>query len=96
MIKRYALTPDQLDAAVNELAGWSIEDGKLTKRYKFKTFAAAIGWMMSAAIEIDKMDHHPEWSNVYNRVTVQLVTHDLGNKISSWDVALAHKLDALL
>lgn len=96
MTKRYALSDAQLATALEELDNWSVEDGKLTKRYKFKTFAAAIGWMMSAAIEIDKMDHHPEWSNVYNRVTVQLVTHDLGNKISSWDVTLAKQLDSLL
>ena len=59
------------------------------------SFAAAIGWMMSAAIEIDKMDHHPEWSNVYNRVSVNLVTHDLGNAISNLDVELAQKLEKL-
>ena len=94
--QRHVLNDTQLENALNELDGWSVENDKLTKRYKFKTFAHAIGWMMSAAIEIDKMDHHPEWSNVYNRVTVQLVTHDLGNKISSWDVALAKKLDTLL
>ena len=95
MTARYALTDTQLAAALDELDDWSIENGKLTKRYKFKTFANAMGWMMSAAIECDKMDHHPEWSNVYNRVTVQLITHDLGNQVSSWDVELAKKLDGL-
>lgn len=95
MTKRYALNEEQLHKALADLDGWAVEDGKLTKRYRFGSFARAIGWMMSAAIEIDKLDHHPEWSNVYNRVTVQLVTHDLGNAISSWDVELAQKLDAL-
>ncbi|MGB1253918.1 MAG: 4a-hydroxytetrahydrobiopterin dehydratase [Candidatus Promineifilaceae bacterium] len=96
MIKRYALSDEQLSAEIATLEGWSVVDGKLTKLYRFEQFANAIGWMVSAAIVIDKMDHHPEWSNVYNRVTVQLVTHDLGNKISSWDIALAKELDALV
>jgi 4a-hydroxytetrahydrobiopterin dehydratase len=51
--------------------------------------------MMSVAIHADKMDHHPEWSNVYNRVTVDLVTHDLNNAISSFDVQLAQKMEEL-
>ena len=79
MNKRTALTQSEIETALTTLAGWSVKDGKLHKQYKFKSFATAIGWMMSAAIEIDKMDHHPEWSNVYNKVTVNLVTHDLGN-----------------
>lgn len=95
MSKRYRLNDEQIQQALADLDAWSIEDGKLTKRYQFSSFSRAIGWMMSAAIEFDKMDHHPEWSNVYNRVTVQLVTHDMGNVISSWDVALAKKLDRL-
>lgn len=92
---RYKLTDTELAAAVDALPGWHIQDGKLSKQYRFASFAAAMGWMMSVAIEADKMDHHPEWSNVYNRVQVSLVTHDLGNVISSWDVALAQKMEAL-
>lgn len=95
MTKRKALTQTEIATALETLAGWSVQDGKLHKQYKFKTFANAIGWMMSAAIEIDKMDHHPEWSNVYNKVTVNLVTHDLDNSISNLDVELAEKLDSL-
>lgn len=95
MAKRYALTEEQLNKSLAQLEGWSVEDGKLHKKYKFKTFAQAIGWMMSASIIIDKMDHHPEWSNVYNRVAVNLVTHDIGNKISNLDVELAGKLDSI-
>ena len=95
MQKRYALSNEEIAAALTELLGWSVEAGKLHKQYEFGTFAAAMGWMMSAAIVADKMDHHPEWSNVYNRVTVNLITHDLGDAISSWDVALAKRFDAL-
>jgi len=81
--------------ALAELPGWEVKDGKLHKQYKFKSFAAALGWMVSAGIEADKMDHHPEWSNVYSRVTVNLVTHDLGNVISNLDIELAQKMEKL-
>ncbi len=92
---RQALSEDEIAAALAELPGWSVEEGRLHKQYKFGSFAQAMGWMMSAAIEADKMDHHPEWSNVYNRVTVNLVTHSLGNKISNLDVELARKMEKL-
>lgn len=90
---RQVLSEDEIAAALAELPGWSVEEGRLHKQYKFGSFAQAMGWMMSAAIEADKMDHHPEWSNVYNRVTVNLVTHSLGNKISNLDVELARQME---
>lgn len=92
---RQALSTEEVQQALNNLPGWRIENGKLHKTYKFNSFAAAIGWMVSASIQADKMNHHPEWSNIYNRVTVNLVTHDLGNAISSWDVELAGKMEVL-
>ena len=95
MTERRKLSSDELEAALAELPGWEVKAGKLHKQYKFATFAAALGWMVSVGVEADKMDHHPEWSNVYNKVTVDLVTHDLGNAISSWDVELAKKMDSL-
>lgn len=94
-MKRYALEQAEVEAALAELPGWQVKEGKLHKAYKFGSFAQAIGWMVSAAIEADKMDHHPEWHNVYNRVTVNLVTHSLDNAISNLDVALATKMQAL-
>jgi 4a-hydroxytetrahydrobiopterin dehydratase len=92
-MKRYSLNDEELKNALDDLPGWQIVDGKLHKEFKFGSFAEAMGWMMSAAIQADKMDHHPEWCNVYNRVKVDLVTHDLGNAISNWDVDLAKKMD---
>lgn len=92
---RQKLNEADLKTALTQLDGWEVQEGKLHKTYKFGSFAQAIGWMMSAAIEVDKMDHHPEWSNVYNRVSVNLVTHDLDNAISNLDIELAQKLDAL-
>lgn len=95
-MKRKKLTQSELDEALETLPSWSIREGKLYKQFKFKTFAQALGWMVAVGIAADKMDHHPEWSNVYNRVTVNLVTHDMENSISSWDVLLAKKMENLL
>jgi 4a-hydroxytetrahydrobiopterin dehydratase len=78
-----------------DLPGWEEKGGKLHKTYKFDSFAQAMGWMISVAIHADKMDHHPEWSNVYNKVQVDLVTHDLDNAISNLDIDLAKKMEAL-
>jgi len=95
MMKRQSLNEKELQTALVELSGWQVINGKLHKEFKFGSFAEAMGWMMSVAIFADKLDHHPEWQNVYNRVSVDLVTHDLGNTISSWDVVLAKQMDAL-
>ena len=96
MSKRYRLTDDEIAEALNELPGWEIKSGKLHKVFIFKSFSHAIGWLVTVATHVEKMDHHPEWSNVYNKVTVDLVTHHLGNAISNWDVELARKMESLL
>jgi 4a-hydroxytetrahydrobiopterin dehydratase len=92
---RYKLNDAELEAALADLPDWEIKEGKLHRSYKFGSFAQAIGWMVSVAIQADKLDHHPEWSNVYNRVQVDLVTHDMGNAISNLDIELAKKMEAL-
>ena len=89
------LSNEAINKALADLPGWELQDGKLHKQYKFDTFAQALGWMVAVGIQADKMDHHPEWTNVYNKVTVSLVTHDLDNAISNLDVELAQKMDAL-
>jgi 4a-hydroxytetrahydrobiopterin dehydratase len=88
-------TDEEIAATLSELPGWSIKNGKLHKQYEFASFSKAIGWIVTAAIEVEKMDHHPEWFNVYNQVIVDLVTHDLGDAISTTDLALARRLEAL-
>jgi 4a-hydroxytetrahydrobiopterin dehydratase len=85
----------EIKTALAELSGWTVVGGKLHKVYKFKNFVVAMGWMMSVAIEAEKLNHHPEWANVYSKVTVDLVTHDIGNAISNLDLALAQKMEAL-
>lgn len=89
------LTTEQIDAALETLPGWVVEAGKLHKVFKFKTFAQAMGWMVSVAIQADKMNHHPDWSNGYNRVEVHLSTHEIGGTISDYDVELARKMEEL-
>ena len=74
---------------------WLIVEGKLTKTFKFKSFIRAFGWMSQIAIWAEKLNHHPEWSNVYNKVEVQLTTHDVGG-ISELDFKLAGKMELFL
>ena len=75
-------------------AGWTVVNGKLHKEYTFADFVHAFGFMATAAIAIEKRNHHPEWANVYNRVTVDLVTHSAA-AITQKDVDLAILLDSL-
>jgi len=82
----------ELKEALTGLAGWEVVDGKLHKEYKFADFIHAFGFMTTAALAIEKMNHHPEWFNVYNRVTVDLTTHDAGG-ITQKDADLAKLLD---
>ena len=96
MPKAEAITETEVDAALAQLPGWSVVNGKLHKEFKFADFTAAFGFMTKVAIEANTMDHHPEWSNVWNRVVINLVTHSAGNRISQLDVKLAAKIDALV
>ena len=81
-------------AALPKLTGWTLKDGKLHREYKFPDFKHAMDFMQSAVAGIDKMDHHPEWANVYNRVTVDLNTHDAGG-ITAKDFELGELLEGL-
>jgi 4a-hydroxytetrahydrobiopterin dehydratase len=84
----------ELKKALAVLKGWTVVSGKLHKEYKFADFIHAFGFMATAALAIEKMEHHPEWLNVYNRVTVDLTTHDAGG-ITSKDAELAKTLDEI-
>ena len=82
------------DKAIAGLTGWSKVEGRdaIQKTFKFKDFNAAFGWMSRVALAAEKADHHPEWSNVYNRVEVVLTTHDAGG-VTENDVAMATFMD---
>jgi len=86
------LSGPELKEALDSLNGWSVANGKLHREYKFSDFIHAFGFMATAALAIEKMNHHPEWFNVYNRVTVDLMTHD-AQGITSKDVDLARLLE---
>ncbi len=88
------LTEDELRDATMARPGWEVVDGKLHRRFTFADFVEAFGFMASVAIVAEKQDHHPEWSNVYNTVSVDLTSHDVGG-ITSRDLALADAMDRL-
>jgi 4a-hydroxytetrahydrobiopterin dehydratase len=88
------LNDAELAVALDGLPGWAVADGKLHREYKFPDFVHAFGFMATAAIAIEAMNHHPEWSNVWNRVAVDLTTHDSGG-ITEKDILLASKLEEL-
>lgn len=88
------LTDAEVSAALAQLPGWTVERGKLHRSYKFPDFAHAFGFMATAAPLIERRNHHPEWANVYNRVTVHLTTHDAGG-ITQKDVDLAALLEGI-
>jgi 4a-hydroxytetrahydrobiopterin dehydratase len=85
---------DEIQASLDELEGWSLADEKLHREFRFSDFITAFGFMASAAIESEKMNHHPEWFNVYNKVIVHLTTHDAGG-ITELDFQLAKKMNKL-
>lgn len=75
---------------------WKEADNKLSRTIEFKDFVRAFGFMSQVAIIAEKMNHHPNWSNVYNKVTIELTTHDQGNAVTEKDRKLASAIDALL
>lgn len=91
------LTDGLRDEALATLPGWSWDAGRdaITRRFTFADFNQAFGFMARVALLAEKADHHPEWSNVWNRVDVLLTTHDAGG-LSTRDVQMAQAIDALL
>ena len=92
MANRTKLSPDEVRTQLAELQGWTVVAGKIHREYKFVDFSHAFGFMAAAATAIEKMNHHPEWFNVYNKVTVDLTTHDAGG-ITEMDLKLARILE---
>ena len=88
------LSDAEISSAIAALPGWSVQNAKLHREYKFPDFPHAFGFMATAAPLIEKMNHHPEWFNVYSRVVVDLTTHDAGG-ITQRDVDLAQLLESI-
>ncbi len=95
MSKTVKLTETQIAEAVALLDGWQLRDGKLRREFKFKNFVEAWGFMSRVALLAEKMNHHPDWFNVWNTVRIALSTHEVGG-LSNSDVELATKINALL
>jgi 4a-hydroxytetrahydrobiopterin dehydratase len=88
-----SLAPAEIQRALTALPGWAFEREALAKTFHFKTFREAMGFMVRAAFEAEAMNHHPEWTNVYNRVAVRLNTHDAGGTVTAKDVELAGRME---
>ncbi len=88
------LTDTQIQEELKNLPGWTVQNGKLHKEFVFEDFTEAFGFMTKVALHAEKMDHHPEWFNVYNKLRVDLMTHDAGG-ITTNDVALAKVFESL-
>src|ERR1700722_6861891 len=96
MARPTKLSESEIEARLEskELAGWKSIDGKLHKSYRFHDFVEAWGFMSRAALAAEKMDHHPDWSNVWNKVTVDLSTHSAGG-LTKNDFELAGKMEQI-
>jgi 4a-hydroxytetrahydrobiopterin dehydratase len=89
------LSPEQIDALPQQLPAWSVVNGKLQRELRFADFNEAFGFMARVALIAEAMGHHPEWSNVWNRVVIDLTTHDTGG-LSTLDLQLARRIDELV
>ncbi len=94
-MKTEKLSADTVEAKLAELNDWGIDQHKLFRHFVFSNFVDAWGFMSQVALLAETMNHHPEWSNVYNRVEIYLTSHDAGG-ITEKDFALARQIDSLL
>jgi 4a-hydroxytetrahydrobiopterin dehydratase len=88
------LSSESIDYELKNLKGWTVVNNKIHKEFEFDDFNQAFGFMTRAAMHIEKMNHHPEWFNVYNKIVVDLTTHDAGG-ITHNDINLAKILNSL-
>jgi 4a-hydroxytetrahydrobiopterin dehydratase len=89
------LTPEKIKSALASLEGWALDGDALVKTFEFHSFREALSYMVRLGFEAEALNHHPEWTNVYNRVVVRLSTHDAGDKVTDKDVELAKKFQSI-
>ena len=94
MARPTRLSDTEIEDRLSGLSDWALRDGKLRREFVFADFVGAFGFMSQLALIAEKMDHHPEWSNVYNRVVIELQTHD-ADGLTVLDFELAHAADSL-
>ena len=88
------LSKEEIEAHLEELPGWTLVDGKLHREYRFADFSEAFGFMARAALAAERLGHHPDWSNSWSRVVVDLTTHD-ADGVTELDVELAREMETL-
>ena len=93
-MERHLLAAEELELFLRDLPEWSVAGDLLTRTYQFADFVRAFTFMSAVAMHCERLNHHPEWSNVYGRVEVRLTTHDLGG-VTSLDTALARIMEEL-
>ena len=93
-VKYKKLSEHELEEQIKGMKGWELKNGKLEKSFRFSNFVEAFGFMTKIALEAEKINHHPEWSNVYDFVSIKLTTHDAGG-ITDFDIKLANIIDAV-
>jgi 4a-hydroxytetrahydrobiopterin dehydratase len=86
------LSKQEITKELSKLKNWKLAQGKIMRELEFENFEEAFGFMTRVALEVEKLDHHPEWFNVYNKVRIELVTHDVGG-LSNYDFTLAKIID---
>lgn len=89
------LPPEEIAARLESLPGWAFSGGALRREFVFEDFSEAFGFMTRVALAAEKLDHHPEWTNVWSRVTVVLSTHDAGG-VTELDFRLANVMQRLM
>jgi 4a-hydroxytetrahydrobiopterin dehydratase len=89
------LTPAEIQSALGALPGWIHQDSALVKTFTFGGFREAFSFMTRVAFEAEALDHHPDWTNVYQRVTVRLNTHAAGGQVTAHDVELARRIQRI-
>lgn len=95
MARPAKLSEETLSAALQALPHWTRAEGRLHRELRFRDFVEAFGFMARVALVAERMNHHPEWSNVWNRVVIDLTTHDAGG-LTELDIALAHAIDGFV
>ena len=92
---RTPLTSGEIDKALKEMPAWRHEADALQREFRFESFREAMSFLVRVSYEAESLDHHPEWTNIYNRVLVKLSTHDSGGKVTGKDVELARRIEQI-
>ncbi|MGD1030284.1 MAG: 4a-hydroxytetrahydrobiopterin dehydratase [Opitutaceae bacterium] len=85
----------KIAAALADLPGWKLQRNAVAKTFRFKSFREALSFMVRVGFEAEAMNHHPDWTNVYNRVAIRLSSHDAGGRVTAKDIGLARRIQGI-